>query len=85
MASQLKVYVGLAQTLAPAGTCKARTARCSNSEDEAGCMEANTIDSLIWKHIAVWAQNCKLNMFNYVCFATYEAHVFIQGTNSSID
>lgn len=35
MASQLKVYVGLAQTLAPAGKCKARTARCSNSEDEA--------------------------------------------------
>ena len=35
MASQLKVYVGLAQTLAPAGKCTARTARCSNAEDEA--------------------------------------------------
>lgn len=35
MASQLKVYVGLAHTLAPAGKCTARTARCSNDEDEA--------------------------------------------------
>jgi len=35
MASQLKVYVGLAHTLAPAGKCTARTARCSNEEDEA--------------------------------------------------
>lgn len=34
MASQLKVYVGLAHTLAPAGKCTARTARCSNEEDE---------------------------------------------------
>ena len=35
MASRLKVYVGLAHTLAPAGKCTARTARCSDAEDEA--------------------------------------------------
>ncbi|CAJ1382753.1 unnamed protein product, partial [Effrenium voratum] len=35
MASQLKVYVSLAHTLAPAGKCTARTARCSDAADEA--------------------------------------------------
>ena len=34
IASRLKVYVGLAHTLAPAGKCRAKTARCSDAEDE---------------------------------------------------
>ena len=35
MASQLKVYVSLAHTLAPAGKVHARNAGCSNADDEA--------------------------------------------------
>ena len=41
MASQLKVYVSLAHTLAPAGKVHARNAACSNSDDEAPVISIN--------------------------------------------
>ena len=37
MATQLRVYVSLAHTLAPAGKVHARNAGCSNVDDEAHC------------------------------------------------
>lgn len=57
MASQLKVYVGLAHTLAPAGKCTARTARCSNAEDEVTCCKERQIAVFKWIWWAYFASS----------------------------